>query len=302
MLKLVYTDNIGFDMRDWEREPIIKVFAGTGCIMAVTEDGRTLQKIKDSSNAAAVKYWTRIQEISLSAWMSGVAIGLVSDGTCLIAKRPVRFLTSPDNFEQTIPFDTVNNRVKSWNHIVQTAVSDTFFALNDEGKVVYSPLSRYTDKDYRNVLSWNNIGKIVVGLQNSIIGITKDGRLCCAGADLLRGPHGDVRARLASYTDVTDVCMTGSECEEILIAHRDGTVGVLGRNEILPVKTLAGEECVLKSHFTYTVFILDENRNLIRFDRRTPTAVFPQGTVISSFAVGDYHYEPFVIALAETGR
>lgn len=105
MGKLLYTKNIGFDMKDWENLPIKKVFAGTDCIMAVTKDGRTFQKIANPNLASRTQYWTRIEQISVSDYCCGHAIGLVQDGTCMVAKRPLRYLTDKDNFCDAIPFD-----------------------------------------------------------------------------------------------------------------------------------------------------------------------------------------------------
>ena len=298
MKRIIYTDNIDFNMDDWVNQPIKKVFAGTDCIMAITEDGRTLQKTKNPNCAAAVQYWTRIKDISLSAWAPGLAIGLVSDGTCLIAKKPTRkVLDSCDGYEH-ISFSTVNDTIKSWEHIVQVAVSDAFFAVSDEGRVYYSALSRYGIDEYREVLGWRNICRISVGLQDSIIGITKDGRMLCAGANLREGPHGDMTELLASYSDVTDVCMSGSECECIVVAHRDGTVEVLPDRQIFSAD---GKERTLCSHFGYYHFIMDSERQLFVDDTCGLKPVFPNCSIIDSFAVGDHDYsKPFVIAVTES--
>ncbi|MCR4644413.1 MAG: hypothetical protein K5695_03270 [Oscillospiraceae bacterium] len=293
MKKLIYTDNIGFDMDDWLNQPIKKVFAGTDCIMAVTEDGRTLQKIRHPRNAAAVIYWTRIQEIALSAWFPGLAIGLVSDGTCLIAKKPTRNAISLRN---QIPFEIVNNKIKSWKHIVQVAVSDAFFALTDDGRVHYAALERNGEEDYRDVLSWRNVRRIVVGMQCSIIGITHDGQMLCAGHGLRKGPNGDVTERLAACHDVTDACISGSECEEIVIARKDGTVeSITGHGE--PIFGADGKEKMLRSHFGYYYYMLDAENHLFMKAYGAPKPVFPDDPLIDSFAVGDIGYsEPFVIA------
>ncbi|MBR6419410.1 MAG: hypothetical protein IKS42_03665 [Oscillospiraceae bacterium] len=317
MKKLIFTDNIGFDMNDWVNQPIKKVFAGTGCIMAITEDGRTLQKTMDPNCAAAVKYWTRIKDISLSACATGLAIGLVSDGTCLIAKKPARRMLNIREGYEHIPFETVNETIKSWNHIVQVEASDAFFAVTDEGRVCYAPLSRYGIDEYREVLYWENIRRISVGLCDSIIGITNDGHMRCAGANLTHGPHGDLTKRLAAYDDIIDVCMSGSECESIVIAHRNGTVEDMSRSGPsvavhrdgtverrndgrFPISVSDGSEKVLRSHFGYYYYILNSERHLfvsecgIDFD-----PVFADNPVIDSFAVGA-NGKPFVIAVTES--
>ena len=47
MYQLLYTPNAPFDMSDWEKKKITKVFAGMNCVIAITETGETLQKIRD---------------------------------------------------------------------------------------------------------------------------------------------------------------------------------------------------------------------------------------------------------------
>lgn len=48
------------------------------------------------------------------------------------------------------------------------------FAVDSDGRVFYAATNKYTEKDYYEVCLWRNICRIVVGLSNSVIGITKD--------------------------------------------------------------------------------------------------------------------------------
>ena len=306
MKKLLYTENIGFDMSDWEREPIEKVFAGTDCIMAVTSDGRTLQKTTKPEYAARTKYWTRVEQIAVSGWASCHAIGLISDGTCMIAKRFVRSWC--EDAEDALPFDAVNNEVKSWTDITQVAVSDSFFGLDRKGKVHVSPLSRHERRDYADVGTWNGVVRIVAGSQSGVLGITGEGNVLCAGASFVRGPHGDVRDRLAALKNVADICTTGSECEEIVVAYNDGTVETLGGREIFDhawTGPLEKGTSVLQSHFRYEVIILDSDRKLVRWAPQAGglSSVFSICPLISSYAIGDRNFgKPFVIAVSERLR
>ena len=43
-------------MSDWENESIRKVYAGTNCIMAITDDGRVLQKVTDEKYGASRRF------------------------------------------------------------------------------------------------------------------------------------------------------------------------------------------------------------------------------------------------------
>ena len=207
MYKLLYTDNVGFDMSDWEKMQICKVYAGTDCIMAITDTGEVLQKTTSPSVAARTQYWTRITDIALSKWAPGVAIGLVSDGTCMISKRAVR----EHDYEGR--FDFINNQVKAWTDIVQVAVSDAFFGVDRAGNVHYVSLSRSGTDDYREVIQWKNVKKIVTGNQNSVFAITRDGNVLAEGASCRRGPHGDISDKLSVINGVVDIYPTGSGCE-----------------------------------------------------------------------------------------
>lgn len=221
MYRIVYTKSTPFSMKDWNKESPVKIAAGADCVMAVTADGRALQKITSPENAARTEYWINIRDLALSKSVPGMAVGLVNDGTCMISKRPVRRLCGDDD-EGKRRFDRINNEVRSWKNIVQVAVSDTFFALDSGGRVHFAPV--FCGDDYKDALSWEGIVRIVPGNQNSLFGITAEGKIVSAGYNLTQGPHGDVRDALAGLTDVTDICALGSECEEIIYAAGDGTV------------------------------------------------------------------------------
>ncbi len=298
--KLLYTKNIGFNMRDWKKESIVKVFGGNDCILAVTSDGRTLQKTKEPDLAVRTEYWTRIKDISLSSWMRCHAIGLVSDGTCLVAKRALRYLCELYKEQHdSIPFDIVNSEVKSWKDIVQTAVSDSYFALDKYGRVHVASASRNNQNEYASVSEWRNVKRIVTGPQNSVFGITRDGRILCAGENLIHGPHGSgYPSELAKLSGVYDLCAMGSECEDILIAMKDGTL-LNYRGEILPVTALPESDAkgdkVLRNNISYEPIILDKNRRLVRLCGDSVSEVFENCPPIASFAVSDMSDDGMVV-------
>ena len=304
MTKLLFTDNVGFRMSDWSTQRLQKVFAGYNCVMAITEDGRVLQKTVSPEYAARTEYWTRIREIAISRFFEGLAIGLVSDGTCLVAKRPLRVLTDRRSFDGALPFDVVNDEIRSWRGIVQVAASDAFFALDGEGRVHYAPLNRFSVSDYRQVLGWRDVRRIVTGNQNSVFGITRDGRLLAAGAGLTQGPHGDGLSRvLEGIRNAADVFPTGSECEDVILAERDGTVRSLFSPED-PASCLRSDgtedQKLLDGTFWHTVYALSPERTLYRFQDPDRASLFAKKLRIRSFAVGENAArEPFVIALAE---
>ena len=300
MKKLVYTENIEFDMRDWDREPIEQVYAGQGCIMAITSDGRTLQKIKDKNAEARTAYWTRIRQIAVSNLVPGMAIGLVSDGTCMISKRPLRKICSPGY--QNFSFDLIHNEIKRWTNIIQVEVSDAFFALDSDGRVHVSALNEYSRRDYSSVTFWRDVKRIVIGSQNSLLGITGDGHVLCAGAGLIRGPHGDTTEKLKSLSGVVDVFPTGSECEQIYFAFRDGSVQDYNGHQIA-VKTLntAVPAKLFDGTFAYNVLILDEHEQLHKLEYNKLIPLFQGEGKVKSFTCceGSSFGNPVVLAVVD---
>lgn len=224
MEKLVYTSGSGYMMSDWVHKPIEKVYAGRDCVMAKTVTGEIIQKVTLPEIAARTEYWTRIKDIAISKFYSGAAIGLVSDGTCMISKRPLRYAR--------LDIDRINGEVKSWKNIKQVAASDAFFALDNMGHVHYTGFSVYEQNDYCEVTQWQNIVKLVPGNQNSIFGITSDGKVLAAGANCIEGPNGDVNKKLNKLNDVIDLFPTGSECETIILCHSDGSISSIDAYQI----------------------------------------------------------------------
>ena len=314
MGKLIYSQNIGFPMQDWAYESVRKVYAGTNCIMAITDDGRVLQKVRDPDCAARTQYWTRIRQIAISKWCAGAAIGLVSDGTCMISKRPIR--SACEYARQD--FDEINAAVKSWHDIVQVAASDALFALDASGCVHYAYYSHRTqyEDDYREVTRWENVCRIVTGTQNAVFGVTRDGRVLCAGANCKRS---HLKSDLEQITDAVAVYPTGSECETIVIGKKDGTL-IDDRGVVLPESSGEGAgpapvlsipegplDQVLEGSFFYTVVGKTPAGRLFPvinrggLDWKSLGLRLLLGGRISSFAVGDVNYgPPFLIAVAET--
>lgn len=293
MNKLLYTSDIPFDMSDWEKLPIKSVYAGTGCVMAITDDGVVLQKIKDKSKAARTEYWTRVKQISISKWAEGVAVGLVEDGTCLIAKRAARFAC--ENTKTS--FDALNAAVKEWKNIVQVEASDSLFALDSDGNVHYTALGDFCRKDYSEVLSWKGIKRIVTGTQNSIFGITEDGKVLCAGANCR-----EKYKNFDEISDIVDVFPTGSECDILYFVHRNGSVSeyIAGKIERIKCAAFSVPQKCLDGTFWHTVYALTENDEIRGISSESVESPFDAKFRISSFAVGDVDYStPFVLAIGQ---
>ena len=301
MGKLLLSDSLELNLRAWAREDVTQVFAGMDCAMALTADGRTLQVSADPRLAPRTAYWTRIRQIALSSCCSCLALGLVADGTCLVAKRPLRRCCE---IRRGIPFETVNDTVKSWRGIVQTAASDALFALDGHGQVHMAYISRDSGADYDDAKSWQGVRRLAVGIQNALFGVTEEGRVLCAGRNLLQGGRGDMRRYLDGLRDVVDVASTGGEATRLFIAFRDGSVRDLD-GSLLPVTAAvdpqAGPQPVFASHFWHTVCLRDRERRLrvIQGDRGTPA--FPGRDVpVASFALAGLAFNPpGIVAVAE---
>lgn len=216
MFEKIYTKDCPFDLSDWPARKILRLFAGKDCVMALTDDGRVLQKTTDPALAIRLEYWTRITDIAISQCWPALAVGLVSDGTCMVGKRALR-----NSCEiREISFEEVNARVKALKNIVEIRVSDAIFALDETGRVHHIPLDR--EDWYQEVDSWENIRHIAVGSQCAVFGIDGEGRVHCAGANLT-----DMRPRMAALEGVRDICAMGSECERILLVKEDGSLEML---------------------------------------------------------------------------
>lgn len=252
MATVLKTSSCKFDFSDWKMENIAKLFAGCGCVMALTRGGRVLQKVDDPALAARMEYWTRIRDISISQWCEALAVGLVSDGTCMVAKRPLR--RACENFG--LNFDRINDWIKSLKGIVQVAVSDAIFALDSQGNVHHMPLTKADD--YAHVASWKGIRRICVGSQCSVFGITQEGRILCAGHNCTAGPRGDMTEKLSQVTGAKDLCALGSECEQILVLLEDGSLcEPLACQSSLP--PMAGGESVV-ANFGLAAILCQENK------------------------------------------
>ena len=289
MHKLLFTPNTPFDMTDWECRQITEVFAGVNCVMALDENGQTLQKIKNPDLMARTKFWKNITHIALSKCIEGAAIGLVKDGTCMISKRPVRKICA----DLCLDFDHINSVVKSWTEVVQVEASDAYFALRSDGTVQYVSLSQRDQSEYAAVKGWRDVVRIVAGTQNSIFGITKNGTILSAGFNSM-----NINKRLSAYSNVVDICPVGSECTNAYVLRGDGSVEELWGthcNSAINVKTRR-----LGWHFNYKAVALTDDHCLVDISVPNAPYVFSVDNKIVSFAVGDNNYcEPFVIGVAE---
>lgn len=292
MYKLLYTQNIPFDMSDWENKQIKKVFAGENCIMAITETGETLQKIKNQDVMAKTQYWTRIKQIGLSKWAEGAAIGLVEDGSCLISKKIIREMSE----EHRLNFDYINDTIKLWNNIVQVAASDAFFALHSNGTVSYVSFCERFQNEYKDVENWRNIRRIVTGTQNSIFGITNNGEILAAGYN-----SRNIQGRISQYNNVVDIYPTGSECEDLYILTSNGNViNLNGTCNSFIFESGTNNDKFLDGYFGYKVFALTGQKMVIDISDSDMISLFPASYKINSFAVGDCNYpDPFVVAVAQ---
>ena len=221
MFEMIHTKDCPFSFLDWPARKISRLFAGNSCVMALTEDGKVLQKTLDPDLAIRPEFWTRITDIAISQCWPALAVGLVSDGTCMVGKRALRRCCEI----REISFETVNAQVKALKDIVEIRVSDAIFALDKAGRVHHIPLDR--EDRYQEVAGWENIRHIAVGNQEAVFGIDGKGRVHCAGANLTEGPHGDMRPRLAALEGVRDICAMGSECEMILLSREGGRLEAL---------------------------------------------------------------------------
>lgn len=321
MSKLVYTSNTPFDMQDWAlRNNFASVSAGRNCAVAVLKDGTVLKRIcKDKDNASCVDEnplenrertnwrarrmpnyhtkltltaengWDSIRKVSVSRIVGGVVVGLRTDGRCIIHIDPER---STDYGLAMI----ANSRVANWRDIIEVAVSDAIFGLDRSGKVHHFAFCG--PDDYDSVNDWDNVSHIVTGSQNSVFGITHDGRALCAGSNC----DEKLRATLSLEREVKDICTTGSECEKVLLLHNDGIVST-ARGTLLLENSFAYTFVKLYGHFYHTVFGQTDDLTIIPllsdFDS-SDCERMANWRGIRSFSMGQKGYSrPFAIAVVE---
>jgi len=288
--KLLKTSGCPFSFDDWAGERIIKVFAGLECVMALTADGVVLQKVLDDALAARTEFWKNIKDISLSNCFPSLAVGLLNDGTCMVSKRPLRKICEMNG----IQFDDINNRIKALRDIVEVAVSDAVFALDKYGRVHHIALSRYDN--YNKVETFENVDRIITGNQCAVFCITKDSKVLCDGSNCVSGPHGELKNTLSGVDNVADICVMGSECEQIVLAFKDATV-----------KDLFGDELDFKYGFSpcksnFCLSALSVGDGFVKFiDYSFPAKEELEEiekTAVSSFAVGiGKGFTPFAVAV-----
>ena len=149
--------------------------------------------------------------------------------------------------------------------------------------------------------SWRDIVHIVTGAQNSVFGITKDGKVLCAGSNC-RGRFSYLEQQLEPYHDIIDLYAAGSECEVVYLLSKDGTVAYTRGNT--QAENTNGE-CIQKldGHFYYTVFGQTSSNRLLSFSSRMNKENDKESegwNNVRSFSFGAAEYiRPFLIAIIE---
>lgn len=223
---LVATHGLRLPLRDIEEPDIQKVVAGGNMIVALTAEHRIRHVASNPALRLREQYWTRVVDIAISRAYEGMCVGLIEDGTCMLAKRALRSITA-GNYDtpqiQNREFERINDTVKSWTDVIQLAVSDAIFALHKDGTVSCCEFSRpFTEPIYNRVRMWRDVRKLIVGSQCSVIGITNDRTILVDGFNLTRNQ--DRIANGCKHIDIVDVILGGSECERILFLDKNGRI------------------------------------------------------------------------------
>jgi len=270
------------------------VFAGSDCLIAITSAGKLLQKTWGSAVSLNEYAYNGmdLSKIAVSNACPGMTMALDSDGYCRIERNGIsRYCTSSECRLRVL------QAAAQWKGITDIAVSDAFFGLDTAGRVHVAALSDRGQTEYASAEKWENVTRIAVGLQNAIFGVTRDGRVLCAGANCLNGPHGDISGILAGLNGVAAIGAMGSECEEILVFFRDGRVKGLFSDidDIIPaggIEVSSNAGCVAAKDGRGRLHFYCRNRdNEERFDEL-------KGRMVENFALGDIDFiNPFAAAL-----
>lgn len=325
MSRLVFTSNIPFDMTDWEsRKDIVSVAAGRNCAMAILQDRTVLKKTCSNSEYkksyditelsdrdrflfeydSSPEYlaqlslspengWNQIKQLAISHFVNRVVVGLREDGSCIVHVDREK---ECDCGRAVIAYTRVN-RIRD---ISEIAVSDAVFALQRSGDVFH--YSFYDPDDYYRVNDWHNVKHIVTGAENSVFGITHEGRVLCAGSNCNDAVH----QLLSVETDIEDLCTVGSEGEWLILLHRDGTVSSPNVSASLNTRlSEANKQRFVKlyGHFYHTAYGLTEDHALIPLFSPISgcdNEIISIWSGIRSFALGQQGFSsPFAIAVLD---
>lgn len=314
MTKLLFTENIPFDMTDWaDRNDIAEVFAGNSCIMARTEDGSVLRKcnaegsvintcdlgshIQAGSFTSAdpeLKGWKDLKHISVSWDLPGLALGARQDGT-VAALLPSGRIGGSDPF-------AVAKAVSGWRDVVEVAAAGDLFALTKSGTLRSWVFPGQTGASafssapgwYERSKDFSFVNHIRGGMQSICVLSGMTGRVSYI-CDSELEKHGIRHV----YDGVIDLIETGSDTEELLLVTCEHELKVVqGSDE----RVLAhGVEKVVGE--LYCVLALTTERTLIPVFRNHPqTAEALEWKGIMNAAVGFSGWHPdtaYVIAVAD---
>ena len=296
MGRILYTDEIGFDMEDWKSRDFLRVAAGSGCVMALDSDGVVRIKSRaEEQRREEFSFWKRLltkpSHLRVGRWEnvrdlavsgeSGVAAGLLENGTCVLE----RLENCPLGGRE---FRNVSRQVSSWNNLVDLAVSDAVFGLDSFGRVSCVPLMPLL-ASYQEVQEWRNIVRMIPGERDLLFGITSDGRIVAAGA-----LSQELKRAIEPIRDAVDLAFAG---ERVLVAYKDNTVRDLHSGKVEPCLCLPGME-IAKSG-PGQALICDGNGILhwYRADSAAACKVFGDRRV-RSFAAGMTDGRRYVCAVA----
>lgn len=303
MGRIVYSENIGFDLSEWQSENLVKVAAGSNCVAALTAGGKVLTKSRalgedeDAKPSFGKKLlsllgayrgesWEKVKDLAVSG-SSGVVVGLLTNGSCLMKR----------GFSGTKKLNAEIYRkavlaVSSWKNIVAIAVSDAVFGLDSFGRVYCAPL--LLSGDYRETAEWRNIVRVVTGGDGLVFGITSDGRVATCGGNFSTSQ----KRALEGLRDAVDLGVAGTNSREIVVAHRDGTVENLRSGMLYDFRHGGKCGCVASHRGGIVVQDLAFCLHFIPCGS-SEVGALPFGlTAVSSFALGDVDCTPsFVVGI-----
>ena len=218
---------------------------------------------------------------------TGVVVGLLTNGSCLMK----RSFPGTEKLNSEV-YRKASLAVSSWKNIVAIAVSDAVFGLDSFGRVYCAPL--LLSGDYRETAEWRNIVRVVLGGNGPVFGITSDGRVAACG-----GSFSTSRKRaLEGLRDAVDLGVAGSNPEEIVVVHRDGTVENLRTGMLYDFRCNGKAGCVASHRGGIVVRDLAFCLHFIACGSSELEAL-PFGlTIVSSFALGDVdRTSPFIVGI-----
>jgi alpha-tubulin suppressor-like RCC1 family protein len=209
---------------------------GSHHTVALLSNGRVLSAGHNNLGQCSTTDWREIVSISAN---STISLGLKSDGTVLVAGRP---LSKDSDISGVKYWKNIKNIFVGYNHVAAINAYGNCFALGDNkfGQC--------------NIISWRNIVSLALGYRHTV-GLKSDGTVVSCGE------NGAGECNVTSWKNIKAVAVSSTHTVGI---RNDGTVVATGNNQYGQCNLQSWENVVdIKAGLFNTVGLTSEGHVLI---------------------------------------